>query len=311
MKQLAVISGKGGTGKSSLVAAIAALARPIVTADCDVDAADLHLIFSPGTGRVGQLEGGATASIDASACVACGRCADLCRFDAVGAGHVIDPFACEGCGVCADHCPAGAITLQPEVAGEWYVSRTRFGPLAHARLGVAQESSGRLVTRVREEAAAVAEREGAELVLIDGPPGIGCPVIATITGVDLVLIVTEPTVSGYADMARVLDLAAHFRVPAAVTVNKADVYPAMRDHIHALSRARGASLVGDVPYDPGFTAAMVAGLALPELSPTGGPALAAVGDLWASVWDHLQDVEHLDPPCLERTGSANLGGAST
>ena len=310
MKQLAVISGKGGTGKSSLVAAFAALARPIVTADCDVDAADLHLIFSPRIERVGQLDGGASASIDARACTACGRCVDLCRFDAVREGFVVDAFACEGCGVCVDHCPADAITLQPEVAGEWYVSRTRFGPLAGARLGVAQESSGRLVTRVREEAAALAEREDAELILIDGPPGIGCPVIATITGVDLVLIVTEPTVSGYADMTRVLELASHFRVPAAVTVNKADILPAMRDQIHALSRARGASLVGDVPYDPRITEAMVAGLALPEQSPAGGPALVAIGELWARLWDHLQDVERLDPPCRETPTHEPLEGAS-
>jgi len=294
MKQLAVISGKGGTGKSSVVAGLAALAAPVVTADCDVDAADLHLIFDPTTTRQGSFASGLLASIDPDLCSGCGRCIELCRFDAIAPDFVVDALACEGCGVCADHCPADAIALTERVAGHWYASQSRFGPLAHARLDPGAENSGRLVARVREEAKTLAGEAGLELILIDGSPGVGCPVISTITGVDLALVVTEPTVAGQHDLARVLDLTAHFRVPTLVAVNKADLHLPTRDAIIEMARARGARWVGDLPYDPAVTRAMVQGRSVPEYGPS--PAADALRALWQEVRAHLDALDELTPP---------------
>jgi MinD superfamily P-loop ATPase len=297
MKQLVVISGKGGTGKSSIVAAFAALAQPIVTADCDVDAADLHLIFRPEPLRSSGFEGGLVARIDPTLCIACGICQPLCRFDAIAPGPTgpsIDPTACEGCGVCVDNCPHGAIEESRVEAGQCFASTSRFGPLAHARLNVAAETSGRLVTRVREEASALAEDFGLSTILIDGSPGIGCPVIASITGVDLALIVTEPTVAGEHDMARVLDLCAHFRVPTLVCVNKADINETARKRILDYALSRGARWVGDVPYDPAVTKAMVQSKAIPEAGAS--EARDAIIELWTQVSKHLEAPDAIAPP---------------
>ncbi len=284
MRELTVISGKGGTGKTSLVAAMASLAPSVVCADCDVDAADLHLLLAPDTVERHEFEGGLIAAIDPGLCSACGTCRELCRFDAViekDGVFTIDPHLCEGCGVCHDHCPVECISLERETAGQWFVSDTRVGPMVHARLGIAQDNSGKLVSKVRERAREVAQENELDLVLIDGSPGIGCPVIASITGADQLLVVSEPTMSGLHDMERVLELAAGFRVPVAVCVNKHDLNLVMTQRIAEQAETAGAVFLGEIPFDRSVTAAMIAGQTLPEFGPS--PAATAVGKIWEKV----------------------------
>ncbi len=262
MKELVVISGKGGTGKTSIVASFAALARNCVVADCDVDAADLHLVLEPEIISRHDFSGGKRAKIIQDKCSTCGECRDLCHFDAIckdsvtGAFHV-DPIACEGCGVCAWFCPNKAIELAPAINGEWYVSRTRFGTMVHAKLGIAEENSGKLVSTVRREARRLAEEEGKDILIIDGSPGIGCPVIASLAGADFVLVVTEPTLSGLHDMKRVVELLKHFKIPGAVCVNKWDLNPEMTCGIEKHAGAFGLEIAGRVRYDKAFTDAQI------------------------------------------------------
>jgi len=266
-KELVVISGKGGTGKTSIVASFAALAEKVVLADCDVDAADLHLVLEPKVTRRQNFSGGKRARIKSGHCTACGKCEEICRFDAIyfdgpGNGKVdktfrIDPIACEGCGVCAWFCAENAIEFAPAVNGEWYVSDTRCGPMVHAKLGIAEENSGKLVSTVRKEAGAIAQQSGLGLVLIDGSPGIGCPVIASITGADLVLIVTEPTLSGLHDLGRVADVARHFEIPGMVCVNKWDLNPDVAGEIEHQAKDRGLTVAGRVRYDRAVTEAQI------------------------------------------------------
>jgi len=251
--ELVVISGKGGTGKTSVVASFAVLAEGAVVADCDVDAADLHLVLQPRTVETHTFVSGHEAVIRQGDCNASGICQEVCRFGAVIAGEgsapfVIDPLACEGCGVCVELCPTRAIDFVEKTCGEWFVSTTPSGPMVHARLGIAAENSGKLVSTVRNEAKKVAASNGSGTILVDGPPGIGCPVIAAITGATAVLVVTEPTVSGAHDMERVLELAAHFQIPAAVCVNRWDLYPEGAERIEARARDQGAIIAGRIRY---------------------------------------------------------------
>ena len=257
MQELTVISGKGGTGKTSLVSAFAALSAKNVLCDTDVDAADLHLIMAPEVAASHDFQSGHTASIDLDQCTGCGVCRDLCQFAAINADYVVDPTACEGCGVCHYFCPENAVAFTLNTCGKWFVSNTRFGPMVHARLSIASENSGKLVTLIRQEALKLAEQNGLSFILTDGPPGIGCPVIAAIGGASAVLIVTEPTVSGIHDLQRVAALAAHFNVPAMVSVNKHDLNPEMTRRIEAHARLNGLTTVGNIPFDPVFTRAMV------------------------------------------------------
>lgn len=273
MTELVVISGKGGTGKTSLVASFAVLAGTLVLADCDVDAADLHLIMAPAVQAGYSFRSGHEAVIRQDDCLRCGACLAHCRFDAVRmygreageAAFRVDPVSCEGCGVCVRFCPAGAIDFPERTCGEWYVSRTRCGPMVHARLGVAAENSGKLVTTVRREAQRIAGEQGIDRILVDGSPGIGCPVIASVTGASLVLAVTEPTVSGQHDLARILELARHFGLKTAVCVNKWDLNPRMADRIERRAAACGAAPIGRVRYDRAVTAAQLQGRAVVEL----------------------------------------------
>jgi MinD superfamily P-loop ATPase len=295
VSELVVISGKGGTGKTSVVASFAALAERAVLADCDVDAADLHLILDPKVIRREDFSGGKAARIIAERCTACGICREVCQFDAVlGDGPAnefvdatfrIDPIACENCGVCAWFCPSRAVDFSPAVNGEWYISETRHGPMVHARLGVAEENSGKLVTTVRREAKRVAEEIGREMVIIDGSPGIGCPVIASITGATAVLVVTEPTLSGLHDLDRVVDLTSHFRIPTSICINKSDINPEMTERIRNRARERGIQVLGEIPYDPDVTRAQIAGISVVEHND--GPAATAIRALWEAVTDHL------------------------
>ncbi len=288
MRQLVVISGKGGTGKTSVVASLAALAHRPVLADCDVDAADLHLVLQPTIRRRERFSGGAVARILPGHCVACGKCEELCRFDAIfydgpGNGRVgrtfrVDPLACEGCGVCAHFCTYDAIRMEPALNGFWFLSDTRFGPMVHAELGVAQENSGKLVSLVRNEARQVAERDNRSLVIVDGSPGIGCPVIASVTGADMVLVVTEPTPSGLHDLKRVAQLARHFGIFTAVCLNKADLYDEAARTLEAEVQQLGLPLVGRIRYDGNMTAAQVAGKSLVEFTDEG--AAADVRAMW-------------------------------
>jgi MinD superfamily P-loop ATPase len=293
MQELVIISGKGGTGKTSVTASLALLAGDAVTADCDVDAADLHLLLDPHIQQRHDFTSGHEAVIDPGRCDGCGVCAGVCRFGAIipappaadaaapagahGPVRAVDPVACEGCGVCVRFCPRQAIDFPERHCGEWMVCTARSGPMVHARLGVAAENSGKLVATVRQQARELAEREGRDLVIVDGPPGIGCPVIAAVTGASLLLAVTEPTVSGAHDLDRVLALAAHFGVPAHVCVNKWDLAPEMADRIEAAARARGAEPVGRIRYDRGVTDAQIQARAAIE---TDTPAAADIRALW-------------------------------
>jgi len=250
MRELVIISGKGGTGKTSIAASFAVLAGRAVLADCDVDAADLHLILSPQVKRRNAFRSGHEAVIRQTDCVASGDCERVCRFGAVrrldsgkeSPKYVIDPVACEGCGVCVRFCPEQAIDFPERTCGEWFVSETRCGSMVHARLGIAAENSGKLVSLVRAQAREIAKTQKLDWLLIDGSPGIGCSVIASLTGANLALVVTEPTLSGEHDLERVLQLTKHFGIPAMVCVNKWDLNPSMTERIEHTARARGAAV---------------------------------------------------------------------
>jgi MinD superfamily P-loop ATPase len=278
MKELVVISGKGGTGKTSITAAFASLAKNIVLADCDVDAADLHLVIAPDIKEKQDFSGGKKASVIAEKCIGCGKCADLCRFGAINLNgsandtiektYTVDFVSCEGCKVCVEFCPVKAIEFKDAINGQWFISDTRFGPMVHAKLGIAEENSGKLVTLIRKEAKRIAEEQNKNLLIVDGSPGIGCPVIASITGANLVLVVTEPTLSGIHDLERVAQLTSNFGIQTLVCVNKADINPEMTERIEKDAKEKGLKVIGKIPYDESFTKAQIMKATLIEY--TGG-----------------------------------------
>jgi MinD superfamily P-loop ATPase len=286
MKEVVVVSGKGGTGKTSLVAAFAALANRKVIVDCDVDAADLHLVLNPRIERREDFSGGKKATVMPERCTGCGKCREVCRFAAVspfsgpegGVRFAVDSLSCEGCGLCARLCPAEAIRFEPVVSGQWFVSTTSYGPMVHARLGIAQGNSGKLVSLLRREARTIAEKDGINLLLADGSPGIGCPVIASVTGADLVLAVTEPTCSGLHDVQRVVDLTSHFRIPLMLCINKWDINPEMADRIERETGQRGVRMAGKIRYDPAVTRAQIMKTTVVEY--TGGAIAADMRAVW-------------------------------
>jgi MinD superfamily P-loop ATPase len=291
MKELVIISGKGGTGKTSIVAAFAALAKNAVLADCDVDAADLHLVLEPKIKQTSDFSGGKQASIITEKCIGCGKCQDMCRFDAIdfnGRGNdvvdktfTIDPVSCEGCKVCVEFCPVDAIEFNDHINGQWFVSDTRFGPMVHAKLGIAEENSGKLVTLIRKEAKHIAQEQKKDLLIVDGSPGIGCPVIASITAADLVLVVTEPTLSGKHDLDRVCKLTEGFGIETLVCVNKADVNPQIADQISKEAQTRGLRVVGKIAYDEAFTKAQMIKASVVEY--TEGAITEQIKALWRQV----------------------------
>ena len=288
MKQLVLLSGKGGTGKTSLAAAFAHLAHEgpnalsAVLADADVDAANLELVLHPRRIETHDFTGGAAAVIDPQRCQLCGTCEQVCRFDAVIPGNVtftIDPIACDGCAACVYQCPEEAIHMEPQDAGRWYRSESRYGQLIHADLYPAQENSGKLVTLVKQNARLLALDTGCQMVIVDGPPGIGCPVIAAAAGADLALVVTEPSVAGIHDLARALETTAHFRIPALVLINKADIYPEGSAQIEAVCTEMGVEIIGSIPFDPAVTAAMINGEPVTAYNPD-APASQAMRAAW-------------------------------
>ncbi len=269
IKELVVLSGKGGTGKTSVTASFAMLAKKAVVADCDVDAADLHLVLNPEVQERRCFFSGNEAEIRFNDCTGCGKCHTLCRFDAIyrteNNRYQVDPVACEGCGVCVQFCPAKAIDFPERHSGHWMISQARSGPMVHAQLEPAAENSGKLVTTVRERSWELAVDKRIPLIISDGPPGIGCPVIASLSGVSLALLVTEPTVSGLHDLQRVLALTRHFSVPTIVCVNKWDINPQQTERIEAAARAAGAQVAGRIRYDRGITQAQLQQITAIEL----------------------------------------------
>jgi len=265
MREVVILSGKGGTGKTSIVGAFASLAKDKILSDCDVDAADLHLLLDPRPVEEHEFWSGQVATIDSSKCTECGECVNVCRFDAIS-DYTVDPIACEGCGFCSRVCPTGAITMQENMAGHWYVSETRFGPLVHAKLGIAQENSGKLVHLVRQKAKETAEKAGVNLTINDGPPGIGCAVISALSGANLACIVTEPSVSGIHDMERVLSVCRHFSIQTMVCVNKYDVNEEGTRQIEEFCLQQNIPVIARIPFDTRVTEAQVKGVPIVEYS---------------------------------------------
>jgi MinD superfamily P-loop ATPase len=298
MRQLIILSGKGGTGKTSLAAAFAHLAHessvPLkaVLADADVDAANLELVLRPERLETHDFTGGSLAIIDPLLCQGCGTCEQVCRYEAVLPGLVyrVDPIACEGCAACVYQCLEQAVHMEAQVVGQWYCSESRYGPLFHAELRPAQENSGKLVTLVKQQARLLALDEGYQVVIVDGPPGIGCPVISAASGADLALIVAEPTAAGIHDMERVLQTTAHFRVAALVCINKADIYPGGAVQIEDYCRERGIEIVGHIPFDMSVTDAMVHGEPVTAYRPA-APASRALMDIWQVIAGRLNGLE--------------------
>jgi MinD superfamily P-loop ATPase len=291
MQQLVILSGKGGTGKTSVAGAFAHLAHdgqsPIqaVLADADVDAANLELVLSPERIETHDFTGGSVAIVDQERCNGYGVCEQVCRFDAIQSttnGYRVEPIACDGCAACVYQCPEEAIHMQPQIVGQWYRSESCYGPLYHADLFPAQENSGKLVTLVKQNARLLALDNNSHMVIVDGPPGIGCPVISAAAGADMVLVVTEPSSAGIHDMERVLQLARHFRLPTLVCINKADIYPAGSDQILNYCDEHQIEVVGSIPFDEMVTRAIINGEPVTVYQPA-APASLAISQIWLEV----------------------------
>ncbi len=289
MKEIIVLSGKGGTGKTTLLGSIAYLAKNKVLADCDVDAADLHLLLDPKPRSENEFRSGVKARVEENLCNSCGTCVELCQFDAIEMtddGAMVNTLSCEGCGVCAYFCPEQAILLDKNHCGTWYVSDTDYGTLVHAQLFAGEENSGKLVSYVKGQARTLAEEEDADFILIDGSPGIGCPVIACISGADAIVAVTEPTLSGWHDLERVLDLADHFRVQVYVCLNKWDLYAEMADTITDNCQKRNVAVLGRVPFDSAVVEAQLQGVpvVLHESA-----ASSAIEEFWQKLQSEIEN----------------------
>ena len=285
MKEITVLSGKGGTGKTTLVASFTALARKCVVTDCDVDAPDLHLLLQPKIMHTQEFKGSKIAVINKTECTMCGLCEESCRFDAIR-NYTVDSILCEGCKVCSYVCPVGAIELEERISGYAFISETKYGSMSHALLNPGQENSGKLVTLVRQNAKRIAEKEECEVILNDGSPGIGCPVIASIGGIDLGLIVVEPTLSGIHDMERALELLHHFQIQPLICVNKYNINVDNTRRIVEFCKSKGVEVAGKIPFDSLVTKAMVAGKPIVEYSPRSLVSKDIV-ELWKQILEHL------------------------
>ena len=286
MRQIVVISGKGGTGKTVITAAFASLAKRKIIADCDVDAADLYLLLNPRIKQRHKFKSGKTASIDKKLCEQCGKCIIACRFNAISEDFVIDPISCEGCGFCSFICPTQAIKMQENLSGEWFISDTRFGPMVHARLGIAEENSGKLVSLVRQKAKELGQKQDSDWVIVDGAPGIGCPVIASLSGVDFALVVTEPTLSGLHDAQRVINVARHFRTPVKLVINKYDLNLDITREIEKYAEVNQIQLLGKICFDESVVKAMVEGKTIIEFAD--GKAKKEIINIWQRLEKELR-----------------------
>ncbi len=284
MREIVVLSGKGGTGKTTIVACFAALAKSKVLCDCDVDAANLHLLMSPQVVEEREFWGGQVASIDPEKCIECELCQLVCRSNAIR-DFTVDPLACEGCAFCYHVCPEDAVTMNDHLDGHWFISRTRYGPMVHARLDPGQENSGKLVALIRDKAREIAQTQGLEFILSDGPPGIGCPVVSSLTGASQALVVTEPTPSGIHDLERILGVCRHFGVPAAVCINKYDLDERNTRSIEGFCRGADVPVLSRIPFDTVVTDAIVQGVPLVEYSP--GPLSREIETLWHKLSESL------------------------
>ncbi len=285
MKQIVVISGKGGTGKTVITGAFAALAKNKIMADCDVDAADLHLLLKPEIKERHEFRSGKTAFIDKKLCTKCGKCISICRFNAISEDFVVDPISCEGCAFCSHICPTDSIKMKENTTGESFISQTRFGPMVHAKLGIAEENSGKLVTLVRKKAKEIAEQNKVDLVIVDGAPGIGCPVIASISGVDCALVITEPTLSGLHDADRVIKVTKYFGISAKLIVNKYDLNMDMTKEIDKYCRDNNVEILGRIGFDKSIVDAMVNGKTVIEHSDC--KAKEEITEIWNRLRDSL------------------------
>ncbi len=288
MKEIVVISGKGGTGKTSITASFAYLGgKEIVVADCDVDAADLHLLMLPDFAKSEEFYSGVIAKIDQDVCTNCGKCAEVCRFDAIpviDGQYVVQPLDCEGCGYCARVCPVDAITMESQNVGDWYISTTKVGSsMVHARLGIGAENSGKLVAKVKNEAKIIAKEQDEKYVLVDGSPGIGCPVVSSLSGANFVVLVTEPTVSGIHDLKRVYELVKKFGIKTGCIINKADLNSAVEKEILQFLSKNNINHIASLPYDETFTQAMTNGQTIVEFGES------KVKNLLEQSWDKIKD----------------------
>jgi len=286
MKQITVLSGKGGTGKTTITASFAVLAKKAVVADCDVDAPDLHVLLHPEILETQEFKGSKLAVIDEGKCIKCGLCREKCRFKAITQDLTVDPFSCEGCSVCTIVCPVNAITLTERISGHAYISKIKYGFMAHAMLSPGEANSGKLVTLVKQNAKILTEKEKIDLIIIDGPPGIGCPVIASVTGIDAGLVVTEPTMSGIHDLKKALQLLRHFNVKPFVCVNMYDVNTDNTEKILNYCKENGIKVVGRIPFNSKVTEAMVAGKTIIEYSPKSDVAKEIVA-MWSQLLAEL------------------------
>jgi len=282
MKHILIISGKGGTGKTVVSGSLAALAKNSLMVDCDVDAADLHLLLHPVIRERHDFRSGQTAVIDQDLCRRCGKCIAVCRFEAIKQDSTIEPFSCEGCGLCSLVCPHGAIHMEENISGEWFISDTRYGPFVHAKLGIAEENSGKLVSKIRQVAKELAQQQSRDYVIVDGPPGIGCPVIASLTGVDCALIVTEPTLSGLHDAKRVAEVAEHFHIPVKFVINKYDLNLDMTKKIEDFCREQDIPVIGKIGFDKAVVQALVQGKTIVE------HVSCAAADEIKKIWESLK-----------------------
>lgn len=275
-KEITILSGKGGTGKTSITAALAAVASNAVYCDCDVDAADLHLLFDPTVKETFDFSSGRKAMIDSGKCISCGICLEECRFSAIRQPKAglfeVDQYKCEGCRLCERICPANAVRSVENMNNKWYVSDSRFGPLVHAQMSPGEENSGKLVTTVRNKAKEIASQTMADFILNDGPPGIGCPVIASLTGVNSVLLVVEPSKSGIHDIERLIGLTQKFEIPAFAVINKQNLNPEMSLRAEEMLNRSGVPLLGKIDFDDGFVKAMILGKTIVEFAPGSGVA---------------------------------------
>jgi len=280
VKETVVLSGKGGTGKTSIVGSFAVLAKNKALTDCDVDAADLCLLLQPTLKEDNEFWSGQVAVIDEDKCTQCGLCEDVCRYDAIKE-YKVDPIACEGCGFCFQVCPSEAIAMRECLSGHWFISETRYGPLIHAKLGIAEENTGKLVAVVRQNARLMAEERGLQHIITDGPPGIGCPVISSRTWANLALVVTEPTLSGMHDLERVLGVCRHFSIPALVCINKYDINEDNSRQIEAQCHQQGVEVAARIPFDNAVTEAIIRGVPVVEYSD--GKVSREIETLWRHV----------------------------